>query len=94
MWHYFSLADRGLNFAGFGISTRRMHALKEAGYTATPVTCGWAGAIFEVSGAFGQEQHSQKPLKRQKSKSVTDGPTDRRMDGPTKRGVESRSTRL
>ena len=27
----------------------------KAGYTATPVACGWAGAILEVSGAFGQE---------------------------------------
>ena len=26
------------------------------GYTATPVACGWAGAITEVSGTFGQEQ--------------------------------------
>ena len=28
----------------------------KAGYTATEVACGWAGAIIEVSGAFGQEQ--------------------------------------
>ena len=28
----------------------------KAGYTATPVPCGWAGAIIEVSGTFGQEQ--------------------------------------
>ena len=28
----------------------------KAGYTATPVACGWAGAIFEVSGSFWQEQ--------------------------------------
>ena len=28
----------------------------KAGYTATEVACGWAGAIFEVTGAFGQEQ--------------------------------------
>ena len=28
--------------------------LNKAGYMATPVACGWAGAIFEVSGAFGQ----------------------------------------
>ena len=34
---------------------------KKAGYTATPVACGWAGAIIEVSGAFGQEQLGQKP---------------------------------
>ena len=30
--------------------------INKAGYTATPVACGWAGAIFEVSRAFGQEQ--------------------------------------
>ena len=40
----------------------------KAGYTATPVGCGWAGAIFEVSEAFGQERYSQKPHKCQKSK--------------------------
>ena len=28
----------------------------KAGYTATPVACGWAEAIIKVSGAFGQEQ--------------------------------------
>ena len=28
----------------------------KAGYTATEVTCGWAGAIFEVTRSFGQEQ--------------------------------------
>ena len=28
----------------------------KAWYTATPVACGWAGAIIEVSGTFGQEQ--------------------------------------
>ena len=38
---------------------------KRARYT---VACGWAGAIFEVSGAFGVEQHGQKTLKRRKSK--------------------------
>ena len=31
-------------------------ALNKAGYTATPVACGWAGAIFEVTPSFGQEQ--------------------------------------
>ena len=40
----------------------------KAGYTATPVACGWAGAIIEVSEAFGQEQKGQKPHLRQKSK--------------------------
>ena len=30
--------------------------LNKAGYTATEVACGWAGAIFEVTRLFGQEQ--------------------------------------
>ena len=29
--------------------------LNKAGYTATEVACGWAGAIFEVSRTSGQE---------------------------------------
>ena len=28
----------------------------KTGYTATEVACGWAGATFEVTGPFGQEQ--------------------------------------
>ena len=28
----------------------------KAGYTATPVACGWAGAVIELTEAFGQEQ--------------------------------------
>ena len=28
----------------------------KAGYKATEVACGWAGAIFEVTRPFGQEQ--------------------------------------
>ena len=28
----------------------------KAGYTATPVACGWAGAVFEVTQSFEQEQ--------------------------------------
>ena len=31
----------------------RLTLLNKAGYTATLVVCGWAGAIIEVSGAFG-----------------------------------------
>ena len=49
-------------------------------YMATPVACGWAGAVFEVTRAFGQEQGGQIKM----------WPTDRR----TKQGVDSRSTRL
>ena len=39
----------------------------KAGYTATPVASGWAGAIFEVNRAFGQEQRGQGPHKHNKS---------------------------
>ena len=34
---------------------------KKAGYTATPVACGWAGAVLEeVTRAFGQKQFVRK----------------------------------
>ena len=29
--------------------------MNKAGYTATPVACGWAGAIIEVNASIGQE---------------------------------------
>ena len=62
--------------------------MNKAGYTATEVACGWAGAIFEVTSPFRQQQWSPKIKIIKKVK--CDQPTDR----PTKRGVESRSTRL
>ena len=67
-----------------------------AWYTATPVACGWAGAIFEATPSFGQEQSGQRPQKTKKVKcdGQTDRPTDQLTNGPTKQGVESRSTRL
>ena len=35
--------------------------IKKAGYTATPVACGWAGAVLEeVTRAFGQKQFVRK----------------------------------
>ena len=37
----------------------------KAGYTATPVACGWAGAVLEnVTRASGQELYAQKAQKR------------------------------
>ena len=38
------------------VATKAVSIDNKAGYTATPVACGWAGAIIEVSGTFGQEQ--------------------------------------
>merc|ERR1719282_506351 len=40
----------------------------KAGYTATPVACGWAGAVIEVTRSFGQEQWSQKSKKTKQKK--------------------------
>ena len=34
--------------------------LNKAGYTATQVACWWAGAIFEATPSFGQEQWAQR----------------------------------
>ena len=49
--------------------------LNKAGYTATEVACGWAGAIIGVTRPFGQEQQGPKIkiIKRVKC----DQPTDR-----------------
>ena len=58
----------------------------KAGYTATEVACGWAGAIFEVTRLLEQEQWGPRNKIRKKS-SVTDRPTDRW----TMRVVESRA---
>ena len=53
-----------------------MHTTKKrnkAGYTATLVACGWAGAVLEkVTRASGQEPYAQKAKKRRKSKKGTD----------------------
>ena len=59
-------------------------ALNKAGYTATLVACGWAGAVLEkVTWASWQEPYAQKAQKRRKSKKGTDRPADRLTDRPT-----------
>ena len=58
----------------------------KAGYTATPVACGWAGAVIEVTSSFGQVQWGQRLQKPKKSKVWwTDRRTDGQTDKPTKR---------
>ena len=55
----------------------------KAGYTATPVACGWAGAVKEkVTGVFGQVGLAQKAQKKKKRKKG-DRPTNSPMDGQT-----------
>ena len=60
----------------------RVEKLNKAGYTATLVACGWAGAIFLVTRPFGQEQRGQKIkiIKKVKCDQPTDGRTDGRTD--------------
>ena len=61
----------------------------KAGYTATLVACGRAGAVLEkVTGAFGQEQWAQNAQKRRNSKMGTVRPTDRLTDWPTDRPTD------
>ena len=38
------------------LGQKSVKADNKAGYTATPVVCGWAGAEIEVTRSFGQEQ--------------------------------------
>ena len=54
----------------------------KAGYTATEVACGRAGAIFKVTRPFGQEQWGPKIkiIKKVKCDRPTNRPTDRRTD--------------
>ena len=68
----------------------------KAGYTATEVACWWAGAIFEVTRPFGQEQGGQTNKIIKKSKVwPTDRPTDQPTDRPTdKAGCRVACTRL
>ena len=51
----------------------------KAGYTATLVACGWAGAVFELLEHLGRSSEA----KDRKKKKVKWGPTDRPTDQPT-----------
>ena len=70
--------------------------VNKAGYTATKVACGWAGAIFEVTRPFGQEQWGQRNKIIKKSKVwQTNRPTDQPTNRPTdKAGCRVACTRL
>ena len=39
-----------------GVKVKQKKKKNKAGYTATPVARGWAGAVIEVTRSFGQEQ--------------------------------------
>ena len=42
----------------------------KAGYTATSLACGWAGAVFEVTLSFRQEHRAVRPKTAKKQKKV------------------------
>ena len=62
----------------------------------TPVACEWAGAVIMLLKQFGKsgEAKDRKNIKKQTKWGPTNRLTDQPTDGRTKRGVESRSTRL
>ena len=51
-----------------GKTEKQMRSENKAGYTATPVACEWAGAVFEVTQSFGQVKLGQRAQKPKKSK--------------------------
>ena len=57
----------------------------KANYMATPVACGWAGAVIKVTRSFGQEQWglNRKNPKKVKCDGRTNGPTNRLRDQRT-----------
>ena len=76
------------NFVGFELHNNK------AGNTATPVACSWAGTVFEVIRAFGQEQCDQRPQKQNEVKcdAMTDPTTwtDKRNTRLEKKNRKSR----
>ena len=58
----------------------------KAGYMATPVACGWAGAVSEVTLLFGQGSvaKDQKKTKKVMCDGEKEGPTDGPMDGQSR----------
>ena len=63
--------------------------VKKAGYTATLVACGWAGAVFELLKHLGKcsEAKDRKNIKKVKW-GLTDRPINGTTDGRTKRVVD------
>ena len=82
--------SRNLSEEGEGGKREGGRRENQAGYTATPVACGWAEAALEkVTRAFGQEQLAQKAQKRRKSKRGT----TRRTDGQTQHATKKQGER-
>ena len=57
------------------MKTETKKNLNEAGYGAAPVAYGWAGAVFEVTKTFDQEQSGQMGI-NMRQESITHQPTD------------------
>ena len=79
------LSSFEIMFSGFRMFNNR------ARYTATPVACGRAVVVFQLLEHLGRSIESKD---RKNMKKVKWGPTDQPTNRRTKRGEESRSTRL
>ena len=58
------------------VTARTCNDLNKAGYTATPVACGWAGAKIEVTHHLGRSSEA-KNRKNPKKDGQTNGRTDK-----------------
>ena len=72
------------------------HAITEgnrnkAGYTATLVACGWAGAVFELLKHLARSSEAKD---RKNIKKVKWGPTNRPTDQPTDRRTDKAGYRV
>ena len=70
------------SIAVLGVSQRHFVAENKAGYTATPVACGWAGLYLRSLHHLGRssEAKDRKKTKKVKCGGRTNGPTDQRTD--------------
>ena len=62
------------------VHTAKAFTVNKAGYTATLVACGWAGAVFELLKHLGKCSEAKD---RKNIKKVKWGPTDRPTNQPT-----------
>ena len=54
--------------------------LNKAGYMATPVACGWAGAVFELLKHLGRSREAKDRKNLEKKWGPTNQPTNRPTD--------------
>ena len=68
------MIDLSVEVVSYGTSMKR----NKAGYTATPVACGWAGAVIELLKHLGKSSEAKD---RKNIKKAKWGPTNQPTDG-------------